>query len=89
MLGQERQIEVVDPELPEEEEEEEEKEDEGEEEEKKSGEPTLETPAEEEVTIFKPMMKKFPGTTAAGLRMRVEPSFLVREGGREGEKGGR
>ncbi len=32
---------------------------------------------EEEYTIFTPKMKAFSGTTAAGLRIRAEPSFLV------------
>ena len=38
----------------------------------------LETQEEEEVTIFKPKMKEFPGTAEViGLRIRAGPSFLV------------
>ena len=66
------------------EEEEEEKEDleageegnEGEPEEKK-----LETQEEEEMMVVRPKMKEFQMTTAAGLRIRLEPSFLVSEHG--------
>ena len=32
---------------------------------------------EETVTIIKPKMKIFSGKTAAGVRIRAEPSFLV------------
>ena len=33
---------------------------------------------EEEVTVFKPKMKEFPGTAEViGLRIRAEPSFLA------------
>lgn len=53
---------------------------EGEEDEKGEGEGRLETqePKEEEMTIIKPKMKEFPGSSAVvGLRIRAEPSFLV------------
>ncbi len=80
--GKEQELEVTEPELPEGEEveeEEEEEEEEGEEDEKrekvdKEGEAEEK---EEEYTIFKPKMKFFSGKTAAGLRIRTEPSFLV------------
>lgn len=43
--------------------------------------PTLATQeSQEETSIFKLKMKIFPGTTAGGLRIRAEPSFLVRRG---------
>jgi len=43
------------------------------------GVPTLATQeSQEETSIFKLKMKIFPGTTAGGLRIRAEPSFMVR-----------
>ena len=84
--GQEKQIEVLDREVPQDEEQgegaeegvmEEEEEEEGGE---KGEEPKLETQEskEEELTLFKPKMKEFPGTaTVKGLRIRAEPSFMV------------
>ena len=85
--GQEKQIEVLDREVSQDEEqgegaeegvmEEEEEEEEGGE---KGEEPKLETQEskEEEMTLFKPKMKEFPGTaTVKGLRIRAEPSFMV------------
>lgn len=89
-IGQEKQVEVVEREISLEEQEEEVAEEgekvegeevkEGEEDEKVEGEGRLETqePKEEEMTIIKPKMKEFPGSSAVvGLRVRAEPSFLV------------
>ena len=83
--GQEKEIEVMDRDISREEEEEEEEEGEGGKEgERVTGESDevreLETQEsnEEEVTLFKPKMKEFPGTAEViGLRIRAEPSFLV------------
>ena len=73
--GQEKELVVTERDIPEEEEEKVEDKEEGNE--KGEVEKKLETP-EEEVTIFKPKMKEFPGTAEViGLRIRAEPSFLV------------
>ena len=83
-IGQEKEIEVLDKEVSQEEEEDgEDKEDvldTEKREENESEEKKLETQEsnEEEVTIFKPKMKEFPGSAEVkGLRIRREPSFLV------------
>ena len=45
----------------------------------KEGVPTLASrESQEEMSIFKLKMKCFPGPTAAGLRIRAEPSLAVR-----------
>ena len=62
--------------IPEEEEEKGEDKEEGNEK-KEEVEKKLET-QEEELTIFKPKMKEFPGTAEViGLRIRAEPSFMA------------
>ena len=84
--GQEKALDVIEPESPEGEDEEEEEEERGggadeaagvEEEQPLAADESAELP-----DSCKPKMKVFPGKTAAGLRIRAEPSFLVR-GGRE------
>ena len=96
--GQEKALDVIEPESPEGED------DEEEEEEERGGGADEAAGVEEEQPLAadesaelpdscKPKMKVFPGKTAAGLRIRAEPSFLVRGGereeGGEGEGGGR
>ena len=54
-----------------------------EDEEMKDGTTTVETQEGGCFDIVKHKMKRFPGIAAAGLRIRAEPSYLVKEGGRE------
>lgn len=78
--GHEQQLDVCEQEISEEDGEEEE----GEEEEievegEREGVPTLASQeSQEETSIFKLKMKRFPEATAAGLRIRAEPSLTVR-----------
>ena len=85
--GHEQKLDVCEQEISEEDGEEEEGEEEvggekeGEEEVEgeKEGAPTLASQeSQEETSIFKLKMKCFPGATAAGLRIRAEPSLAVR-----------
>ena len=75
--GHEQKLDVCEQEISEEDGEEEE----GEEEEvdgEREGAPTLASQeSQEETSIFKLKMKRFSGATAAGLRIRVEPSLTV------------
>jgi hypothetical protein len=74
--GQEKELVVMERDIPEEEEETAEDKEEGNEK-KEEVEKKLET-QEEELTIFKPKMKEFPGTAEViGLRIRAEPSFMA------------
>ena len=75
--GQEKALEVIEPELPEG----------GDEEEGGSGEQASGEEEEQPLAVdesqelpesYKPKMKLFTGKSAAGLRIRAEPSFLVR-----------
>ena len=76
--GREQKLDVCEQEISEEDGQEEE----GEEEEvegEREGVPTLASQeSQEETSIFKLKMKRFPRDTAAGLRIRAEPSLTVR-----------